>query len=96
MIFIFLAFFLSIFVFAESISTSEGPDSNGLFTEKATLRKPMKRKDLNATFECRIETEAIETTKRFKLRVDLQGKIWRSCCFAKYSNYFFFFLSIII
>lgn len=64
-----------IFLFPESISTSEGPDANGLFTEKATLRKTLLRKDLGATFECRIETEALETIVRYQLKVDLQGKI---------------------
>lgn len=58
----------------ESVSTSEGPDANGLFTEKATLRKNLSRKELGATFECRIESEALETTVRHQLKLDLQGK----------------------
>lgn len=60
--------------FIESISTSEGPDANGLFTEKATLSMVLTRKELGATFECRIESEALETTVRHQLKVDLQGK----------------------
>lgn len=60
--------------FPESIATSEGPDANGLFTEKATLRKTLSRKELGAVFECRIESEALESTVRHQLKVDLQGK----------------------
>lgn len=50
----------------------------GLFTEKATLTKILKRKDLGKTFECRIETEALDEIERHHLKVDLQG-IKRSC-----------------
>lgn len=32
------------------------------------------RKEMAATFECRIETEALEATVRYQLKVDLQGK----------------------
>lgn len=58
----------------ESISTSEGPDANGLYTEKAMLSVILTRKEMAAAFECRIETEALETTVRYQLKVDLQGK----------------------
>ncbi|XP_031616824.1 hemicentin-1 isoform X2 [Contarinia nasturtii] len=56
----------------ESISTSEGPDANGLFTEKAMLSMILTRKEMAATFECRIESEALQTIKRYQLKVDLQ------------------------
>lgn len=70
-------------LFAESISTSDGPDSNGLFTEKATLRKTLLRKDLGAMFECRIETAALQTVVRYQLNVDLQGKNYDSCDYIR-------------
>lgn len=57
----------------ESVSTSEGPDANGLFTEKASLSIILTRKEMGATFECRIESEALESTVRHHLQVDLQG-----------------------
>lgn len=71
----------------ESISTSEGPDANGLFTEKATLRKTLLRKDLGAMFECRIESTALQTTVRYQLNVDLQGKYEANCIIIVYCDY---------
>lgn len=65
---------LFICVHTESISTSEGPDANGLYTEKAMLSMILTRKEMSATFECRIESAALEATVRHQLKVDLQGK----------------------
>lgn len=79
-----ITFFCGFFLFStESISTSDGPDEDGLFTEKATLRKTMLRKDLGAVFECRIETEALQKTVNFQLKVDLQGKDYANLLLLK-------------
>lgn len=42
------------------------------------------RKEMAATFECRIETEALEAPVRYQLKVDLQGK---PNCKDRISNY---------
>lgn len=71
--FISFVFFSHSPIAAETTLTSDGPDANGLFTESAKLSIVLSRKALAGTFECRIESEALDTVSRHHLNMDLQG-----------------------
>lgn len=43
-------------------------------TLKSTLSLTLTRQELGATFECRVESEALESTVRNSVKIDLQGK----------------------